>query len=168
MRVLLPFAALTFVSLAATPAVADEAGGGVLSITETVAASYAIYNPSLGDYARGRTALAEGRYADAALLLEPLAAMGLDPELKLLAGYANLGSGRIGKAEDYFGAALGLDSRSPFARHGLGLTSLARGDRTGAQAQIVLLEGAAARCGSCDRSSDIAKATASLRRALGS
>jgi Flp pilus assembly protein TadD len=167
MRVMMPIAALTLATMTAAPAAADEAGGGILSISETVASSFAIYNPSQGDYTRGRAALTAGHYADAAVLLEPLAAAGYDPDLQLLAGYANLGGGRFGRAEDYFGAALALDPRSPFARHGLGLTALARADRAEAQAQLDQLEGEAARCGSCDRADDIAKAAASLRRALG-
>ena len=129
--------------------------------------SYAASVPAASDYARARTALLAGDYDRAVFLLEPLAD-GAGVPAQLLAGYANLGAGRIDRAEFYFNRAVGRDRSNAFGLHGLGLVALAKGDRVGATTQLELLQSAERRCKrTCSQSAEIGRALASLTRAIG-
>lgn len=165
MRRTLPLFALIALASAAE---ADVPMAFPADAAQTAAASYAIYNPGGSDFAKGRAALLAGDYARAVRLLEPLADGDFNPATKLLAGYANLGAGRIERAELYFARTLASDSRNPFGRHGLGLVALTKGDRPAAVAQLELLQRANRRCDStCARAGEIASALSSLQRAIG-
>jgi Flp pilus assembly protein TadD len=120
------------------------------------------------DFAQAKRELAAGRYGSAALMLERLADGSRDPAVQVLTGFANLGAGKLARAELYFGRTLALDTHSAEARQGLGLAALARGDRAGAVAQLAQLEEAQRLCaGKCSRAEALGRAVASLKSALG-
>jgi tetratricopeptide (TPR) repeat protein len=134
---------------------------------EAVTSSYAIMAAAPADFVRAKRELAAGNYGEAARLLEYLADGSRNPAVPLLAGFANLGAGNLGRAELYFGRTLTLDMHSAEARQGLGLAALARGDRAEAQAQLAQLEDAQRRCTStCSRAEALGRAVTSLRRVL--
>lgn len=130
--------------------------------------TFAAQAPSPSDLGRAQEALQQGQFRRAAWLLAPLADGGFNPQVHLLAGFANLGAGDTAKAERYFQRSLRFDSRSVMARQGLGLVALARGNRAAAQAELGWIERAGASCaGKCDQARQIDSAAASLRRAIG-
>lgn len=130
--------------------------------------TYASQYPATADFVQARAALDAGNFESAARMYTRLADGTANPSVSLLAGYANLGAGRIGQAEAQFERSLWLDNRSAFARHGLGMVALLKGDRPAAAAQLSMLEGASARCrDDCPRADEIERALASLRRAIG-
>lgn len=155
--------ALAVLALSA-PAIANDSSA---TYNEAVVSSYGVLATGPGDLARAQREMAAGNYGTAARQLEYLADGARNPALSLLAGYANLGAGKVGRAELYFGRTLMLDARSPEARQGLGLAALVRGDRAEAQAQLARLEEAQRLCaGKCSRAEPLGRAVASLRKVL--
>lgn len=154
-------------SAVAAPALSQPALPGSDAITQqVVSTSYALSAPAGSDLARGHAALLEGRYETARLLLDPLADGAMSPTVQLLAGYANLGTGRSGKAARLFERSLAADRTNPFALHGLGLAKIAAGRDAGAE--LAALEAARDACKSgCRTAQDLDQAIASLRRAIG-
>lgn len=147
------------------PAFADDSSG---TYNTAVSSSYGIAAVAPADLVRAKRELAAGNYGNAARLLEYLADGSRDPAVPLLAGFANLGAGKVDRAELYFGRTLALDMHSAAARQGLGLAALARGDRSGAEAQLAQLEEAQRLCaGKCSRAEALGHAVTSLRSALG-
>jgi hypothetical protein len=129
------------------PAFASESSA---TDNEAVNSSYGMLAAAPADFVQAKRELAAGNYGTAARLLEYLADGSLDPAMPLLAGYANLGAGRVGRAELYFGRTLGLDSRSAEA-----------------QVQLATLEEAQRRCANtCSRAEALGRAVTSLRRVL--
>lgn len=159
----------TLVALAAAVGWAGAAGAdSPLDFAPQAASAYSVINPATSDYGRAVAAFTERRYSTAVTRLEPLADGSDNPAVVLLTGFANLGAGSLGRAELYFNRGLVLDRSSPTALQGLGLTALARGDRAAAEARLAALEAAGQACaGQCTRADEIARASASLRRAIG-
>lgn len=159
---ILPF--LVLAAGSAGQAAVDDLSYETSAVSQSFAA---IYAPAGSDLALGQAALAAGDYPRAVRLLEPLADGSRNSQIKLLAGYANLGAGRIGKAERHFGAALKLSYDAPFAHLGLGLAAVARGDRAEAAVRLERIEQARERCAqTCSRAAQLDQAAGSLRRAL--
>lgn len=157
---------LAFTVLAVSaPAFASETSA---ANTDAVISSYSIKAAVPTDFIRAKRELAAGNYGNAARLLEYLADGSRNPEVPLLAGYANLGAGKVGRAELYFGRTLALDYANPQALQELGLAALARGDRGAATAQLGKLELARRDCARlCSRGAELDRAIASLRGTIG-
>lgn len=159
---------LTFLAALIAVAAPTAASAQDFAPSDAVAESYRLSNPSRADFVSARTELEAGRYETAAHLYDRLADGTGNQNVRLLAGFANLGAGRIERAEVHFERSLELDHRSAFARLGLGMVAISRGDRSVASEQLESLNQARARCdGTCRQADEIEQAAASLRRAIG-
>lgn len=118
-------------------------------------------------FVQADTAFREGRYADAARILDGIG-ITFDAATNRLAALSHAGAGNLVAAERYFARALEADPRDARAQGGLGLVQLKLGKRAEAAALLRTLVTRQKRCASaCERADEIDRATEVLARALG-
>jgi Flp pilus assembly protein TadD len=113
-----------------------------------------------------REALLDGRYSEAAAMLNGISLAHMPGALQL-AGIANARAGNLPEAERHLERAVQLDARDTMATVYLGLVRLQLGKRAEAEELLDTLEKQQKRCASaCKRAAEIDKATGLLARAL--
>ena len=133
-----PDRAMAWVTLAGVRQDLGDLAGAASDLERAIVA-----DPSLHDVVLdlGRLYSMLGRHADAELTYSKgLARWPRDQELMLGLGVARYNLSKLDGAEAAFRAVLAVDADHPRAHYGLALALLARGDRTGAENELKILD----------------------------